>query len=184
MKNMLIGGIGNVLLGDDGIGPYIARLLNAYYQFEEGVEIADLGTPAFDLIDQISGKDAVILIDSIKADVEPGSVLLYRKAEIVCTRPPVRVSPHSPALIETILSADMFGIGPRDLLLVGIVGKTYDSSCSLSALVTASIPQAIAEIFGELERLGVAYRAREHPAQAEIWWATFEKTAVPPVFRP
>jgi len=65
MKKVLIGGIGNVLLGDDGVGPYGARLLAARYEFDDGVEVADLGTPALDLIDQISGKDAVILIDSI-----------------------------------------------------------------------------------------------------------------------
>src|SRR5579864_5256396 len=104
MKNVLIGGIGNILLGDDGVGPYIARLLTAYFEFDEGVEIADLGTPALDLIDQISGRDAVILIDSIKVDCEPGSVLLYRKSEIMRHCPEVRMDPHSPALVETLLS--------------------------------------------------------------------------------
>jgi len=75
---ILIGGIGNVLLGDDGVGPYVARLLEARYEFVDGVEIDDLGTPALDLIDRISGKDAVILIDSIDTDVAPGTVVLYR----------------------------------------------------------------------------------------------------------
>ena len=45
MKKVKIGGIGNVLLGDDGVGPYIARMLEANYEFEEGVEVQDLGTP-------------------------------------------------------------------------------------------------------------------------------------------
>ncbi len=43
MKQVLIGGIGNILLGDDGVGPYAARLLAARYEFEDGVEIIDLG---------------------------------------------------------------------------------------------------------------------------------------------
>jgi hydrogenase maturation protease len=54
MKKVLIGGIGNVLLEDDGVGPYVARFLDARYEFDEGVEVADLGTPALDLIDRIS----------------------------------------------------------------------------------------------------------------------------------
>jgi hydrogenase maturation protease len=170
MKNLLIAGIGNILLGDDGVGPYIARLLTAYYQFEEGVEIADLGTPALDLIDQISGRDAIILIDSIKVDCEPGTVLLYRKADIVRTSPAVRVDPHSPALIETLLSAELFATAPTDVLLVGVVGMTYDPGCRLSASAIAAVPKATVEIHNELKRLGVGYQRREHPASSGIWW--------------
>src|SRR5208337_4215887 len=107
MKNVLIGGIGNVLLGDDGVGPYVARLLAAHYEFEEGVEVADLGTPALDLIDQLSANTAVILIDSVKVEeAAPGAVLLYYKADIKRHRPAVRMDPHSPALVDALLSAE------------------------------------------------------------------------------
>ncbi|HYA23348.1 MAG TPA: hydrogenase maturation protease [Terriglobales bacterium] len=181
MKKVLIGGIGNVLLGDDGVGPYIARLLTAYYQFEEGVEVVDLGTPALDLIDQISGKDAVILIDCINVDAPPGTVLLYHQADIMRNCPAVRMDPHSPALVETLLAADLFGVAPRDLLLVGIVGESYESGCDLSEAVNASIPQAIAEVLGEFERLSVSYRVREDPPDAGIWW-TATHHAVPRIF--
>ena len=170
MKKVLIGGIGNVLLGDDGVGPYVARLLAARYVFDEGVEIADLGTPALDLIDQISGKDAVVLIDSIVTDATPGTIILYRKADIVRHCPAVRMDPHSPALVDTLLGADFFGIAPADLLLVGITGESYQSGCSFSHPVNASLDQVIATVLSELDRLGVEYRCREHPAEIDIWW--------------
>ena len=44
MKSILIGGIGNVLLGDDGLGPYVIRLLESQYEFSDEIELADLGT--------------------------------------------------------------------------------------------------------------------------------------------
>ena len=179
MKNVLIGGIGNILLGDDGVGPYIARLLTAYFEFDEGVEIADLGTPALDLIDQISGRDAIILIDSIKVDCEPGSVLLYRKPDIMRHRPEVRMDPHSPALVETLLSAEMFAVAPRDVLLIGIAGTNYNSGCSLSAPVAASLPQAIAAIQAELDRLRVTYCRRERPIESGIWWTVRKPAPLP-----
>ncbi|MFZ0288931.1 MAG: hydrogenase maturation protease [Candidatus Sulfotelmatobacter sp.] len=106
MKNMLIGGIGNVLLGDDGVGPYVAQLLASRYEFEDGVEVLDLGTPALDLIDQIPGRDVVILIDSVDTDAAPGTVLLYRKDEIMRHRPALRMDPHSHALVDTLISAE------------------------------------------------------------------------------
>ncbi|HZP63951.1 MAG TPA: hydrogenase maturation protease [Terriglobales bacterium] len=175
MKKVLIGGIGNVLLGDDGVGPYVVRLLTANYEFDEGVELCDLGTPALDLIDQISGKDAVILIDALKVDTEPGSVLRYRKPDIVEHSPAVRMDPHSPALVETLLSVDMFGIAPADVLLVGISSGSYDCGCCLSNPVQDSIDRVIAEVLAELDRIGVRYYLREHPIDSGIWWTSTEQ---------
>jgi len=177
MKKVLIGGIGNVLLGDDGVGPYVVRLLAARYEFDDGVEIADLGTPALDLIDQISAKDAVILIDSIETDAAPGAVVLYRKADIVRHCPSVRMDPHSPALVDTLLGAEFFGVAPADMLLVGIQARSFEAGCELSQPVNASVDQAIAEVLGELDRLGVEYRQREHQPELDIWWAADDKTA-------
>ena len=171
MKKILIGGIGNILLGDDGVGPYLARLLDAHYDFEAGVEIVDLGTPALDLIDQLSGKDAVILIDSIDTDVDPGTVVLYRKADIMRLSPAVRMDPHSPALVDALFSAELFGVAPPDVLLVGIKAESFEVGCTLSEPVKAALEEAIGAVLNELDRLGVSYGWRKHPAKLGIWWA-------------
>lgn len=170
MKKVLIGGIGNVLLGDDGVGPYAVQLLASRYEFAEGVELVDLGTPALDMIDQVSGKDVVILIDSIDTDAAAGTVHLYRKDEIMLHQPAVRMDPHSPALVDTLLSSELFGVAPKNLLLIGISAETYETSCSLSKPVRSSLEQLFVEILRELERFGVGYRLREHPTKIEAWW--------------
>jgi hydrogenase maturation protease len=64
-KRVLIGGIGNVLLGDDAVGPYVIRLLESEYAFGDDVEIADLGTPALDLTHRLAGLHAAILVDCV-----------------------------------------------------------------------------------------------------------------------
>ena len=176
MKRVLIGGIGNVLLGDDGVGPYVARLLAAPYEFEEGVEVIDLGTPALDLIDQLTANDAVIFIDSVDTDATPGTVELYRKEDVMRLRPAVRMDPHSPALVDAMLSAEMFGVAPPELLLVGVKGESLEPSCSLSPCVKASLDQVIAEVLRELDRLGIKHHRREHPEELGIWWAGVEHT--------
>jgi len=172
VKNILIGGIGNVLLGDDGVGPYIARFLDAHYTFEPGIEIADLGTPALDLIDQISGRDAVILVDSVSIDAEPGTIVLYRKEEITRLTPQVRMDPHSPALVETLLAAEMFGKTPAEVLLIGIVPQSFEAGCALSDPVAEAVEDAIAKILGELERWGVAYQKKPQPDEISTWWTS------------
>ena len=174
MKQMkiLIGGIGNVLLGDDGVGPYVARLLDARYEFDDGVEVIDLGTPALDLIDQLSGKDAVILVDSVNTAADPGAVVLYRKADIMRQRPAVRMDPHSPALVDAMLSAELFGVAPPEVLLVGIKAESFEPGCSLSKPVNAALDPAMAHVLRELDRLGVGYRRLEHPSEIDLWWVS------------
>ena len=167
----MIGGIGNVLLGDDGVGPYVAHLLNARYEFDSDVEIEDLGTPALDLIDRISAKDAVILIDSVDVEAEPGTVLVYRKADIMRIRPAVRMDPHAPALVDALLSAELFSVCPDDVMLVGIKAHSFEQGCSLSEPVRRALMETISIVLKELDRLGVEYKTRQCPGDLHAWWS-------------
>ena len=97
MRTALIGGIGNVLLGDDGVGPYVLRLLESRYSFADDVELIDLGTPALDLTHQIVGLRSLILIDSVANDEPAGTVTLYHKEDVLSIAPAERLDPHSPA---------------------------------------------------------------------------------------
>jgi hydrogenase maturation protease len=113
VKSIIIAGVGNVLLGDDGVGPYVAALLKARYQFGEEVQIEDLGTPALDLIDYISGRDVFILIDSVQNGEAAGTVTLYSREDILRHPAGMRMDPHSPALGESLLTAELMGRRPR-----------------------------------------------------------------------
>lgn len=171
MKRALIAGIGNVLLGDDGIGPYVVELLGSQYEFGDNVELADLGTPALDLTHRIAGRDAVIFVDCVETDEHPpGTVLLYRKEDILRTRPEQRLDPHSPALSECLMTADMLGASPEHVLLVGVVGEEYEPGTRLSEEVRQSLGKAMEAILGELERLGYGFQKRLVPDEPGIWW--------------
>ncbi len=171
MTPVLIAGVGNVLLGDDGVGPYLINLLNARYSFGPDVEIEDFGTPALDFIDNIVGREALIVIDSVDNGAAPGTVTLYRKEDIVRNAPSVRMDPHSPALVESLLTADLFGGSPTDVVLVGITGTSYKAGCELSTGVERAVDDAIAAVLNELDRFGVEYEQRRVPTEAAIWWS-------------
>ena len=170
MKTVLIGGIGNVLLGDDGVGPYVLHLLESQYAFGDNIKLVDLGTPALDLTHQIVGLDAVILVDSVVSDDPPGTIVLYRKEDIVREVPTERLDPHSPALSECLLTAEMLGASPKQVLLVGIVGKTFEPGSRLSAAVQDSVAPAMSAVLEELQRLGFDYQRRALPNEPRIWW--------------
>ncbi len=166
-----IGGIGSVLLGDDGVGPFVAGMLDSGYCFDESVTVADLGTPGLDLVAHLSGIDALILIDSVKNDAFPGTVTLYRKDDILRHGPaPVRMDPHSPALSESLLIAELAGEGPKDILLIGVTGEQYEVGAGLSDAAKQAASQAITHVLLELDRLGISYsKSRKEPYSA--WWS-------------
>ena len=161
MKRALVAGIGNVLLGDDGVGPFVAQWLNASYSFPEGVEVEDLGTPALDFIDRIVGLDALIVVDAVNNDQPAGTITLYRKDDLLRNAPGIRMDTHSPALTESLLAAEVFfGLPPKEVLLIGISGESYRADCTLSGAVRAAVPSAVKAVFEELTRLDVAYSAK------------------------
>jgi hydrogenase maturation protease len=170
VKRVIIGGIGNVLLGDDGVGPYVVRLLQATYDFEPNVEVEDLGTPALDLIDYISGRDALILIDSAANAQAPGTVTLYRRDDVLRHLPGVRMDPHSPALGESLLTAELMGTVPREVLLIGVTGQSFAACCALSAPVRQAVDAVVQAVLTELGRLGVRFSRKSQADPEQIWW--------------
>jgi hydrogenase maturation protease len=142
------------------------------YAFDGNVEIADLGTPALDLTHQIVGLDSLILVDSVAGgDCPAGTLQLYRKDDILRESPAQRVDPHSPALSECLMTAAMLGQSPEHVLLVGIVGKSYEPGEPLSAAVRESVGCAIEAILQELQRLGFSFRKKARADEPGIWWS-------------
>jgi hydrogenase maturation protease len=174
VKTALIGGIGNVLLGDDGVGPYVVRVLEALYRFGDNVEIADLGTPALDLTQRISGMDAVILVDCVASQDAAGTIGLYRKSEILEETPSQRLDPHSPTLSECLWASELLGCSPKNMLLVGIVGKSYEPGQQLSTAVQRSVAAAIEAILQELQERGFDFEKRVIAQKPGIWWCNAE----------
>lgn len=169
-KKITIGGIGSVLLGDDAVGPYVVGLLEAGYRFDDRVTIADLGTPGLDLVAHLSGVDVLILVDSVSNGTSPGTVTLYRKEDILRDGPaPVRMDPHSPALSESLLIAELAGEGPQEILLIGISGEQYEAGKKLSETVKRAANKVAELVVQELDRLGISY-SRTHKQAFSEWW--------------
>jgi hydrogenase maturation protease len=171
MKRVLIAGIGNVLLGDDGVGPYVLHQLETGYKFEEGVNLEDLGTPALDFIDHIAGLDALIVVDSVENGKTSGSITPYRKPDLLRHKTSVRMDTHSPAITECLAAAEIFfGASPAEILLIGVSAETYAAGCTLSVEVKAAVEPAAQAVLAELDRLGVTYWKKAN-VDSRAWWS-------------
>ncbi|HPS77501.1 MAG TPA: hydrogenase maturation protease [Thermoanaerobaculaceae bacterium] len=163
-------GLGNVLMGDDALGPTVIRILEAGFDFAPAVTVLDLGTPGLDLTPYLSGRDSVIIVDTVNATGQPGEVRTYQREELLAHAPLPRVSPHDPGLKEALLTLEFAQDAPGEVLLVGVIPFSVDRGTHLSAPATAAIPEVVASVLDELSRLGVPAIRKLAPPEPDLWW--------------
>ena len=143
-------GIGNILLGDDGIGPAVVRYLSSNYTLPPDTTLEDLGTPSLDLPAYLAGYDRVIFIDAVALDAPPGTVRVFSRDEITSVPTGIRVSPHEPTINNALIVLDFAGTAPRDVVLVGVVPETLEGGMRLSARVAGAVEVAAGAVWREI----------------------------------
>ena len=170
-------GLGNVLMGDDGFGPYVIEALSAGYDFPSNVTLIDAGTPGLDLAPFLIGADAVIVIDSVRSDGPAGSIRSYRRDAILTHPPRQRLGPHDPGFTQTLLTLEFAGCAPREVLLVGAIPQRVLPIARLSAGMRAAVPIAIRAVINELASLDAAATPKHTPQVVAPWWENRNFTA-------
>jgi hydrogenase maturation protease len=102
--NVLVLGIGNVLMMDDSVGVRAIEELQRRYHFPDGVELLDGGTSGIELLSHIEGRDNLIIIDALKSGHSPGTVVRV-EGEDVPARFMTRISPHQLGLSDVLAAA-------------------------------------------------------------------------------
>jgi hydrogenase maturation protease len=169
-------GLGNTLMGDDGFGPAVVRAFEDRYDFDAGVEVVDLGTPGLDLTPWFADTPNIIIVDTVKAALPPGSLRIYDKADVMKHAPLARVSPHDPGVKETLVTLDFAGRGPEDVTVIGAVPDQVSMSLELSDVIALAVPPAISAIVATLERLGHAVQRKSGPAPDPLVTTHFGQT--------
>ena len=165
-------GLGNVLMSDDGFGPFVVHVLEAAYHTPPGVEFIDAGTPGLDLTPYLLETSAVIFVDTVKSNAAPGEMRIYDREDILRHPPQTRTGGHDPALKQALLTVDAVGNGPARVTLVGVVPDCIATGTQLSPLVEAAVGRAVIAVVQALEALGVYVQRRKRPLDPDIWWAS------------
>ena len=167
---VLVAGIGNILLGDDGFGPQAIAQLRVEYEFGQEVELLDLGTPALDFVDYLAGRRVVILLDALACGGEPGEILTYDRAQLRKRVPGMRLSAHQPCLDETLFAAETADIELQQVTLIGVVADSLEVGTDLSACVSHAMPQIVKLVCDIVSSHGIQVRHQEKPAAPHNWW--------------
>lgn len=150
---VLVAGIGNVFLGDDGFGCEVVRHLTAAGSLRD-VRLVDYGIRglhlAYDLVD---GWDLAVLVDALPDRGHPGRVDIFEiRADDLAV---ARLEPHGMDPVAVLASVTALGGTMPTTFLVGVQVADVDERMGLTAVVSAAVGPAAAAV----ERLVCEHRS-------------------------
>jgi hydrogenase maturation protease len=158
-------GLGNPLMGDDGLGLAALERLRDYSLPPE-VELVDGGTWGMNLLPVIEDADELILIDAIDTGAAPGTPIRLEHAQLpryLATK----ISPHQVDLRDVLALAELRGTLPPDTVALGLQPASVELRNSLSDTLRCAVDDLVAVVAQELTRRGYpADRSAGAPAHA------------------
>ncbi len=152
---VVILGLGNILLGDEGVGVHVIRELERSYSFPPQVELLDGGTTGVDLLPAIERAGHIIVIDCVHGNFEPGTIV-HIVPEDLPSRSPTPFSLHDAGLMEVLALAKARGYSPR-IVILGIQPKDEGFSLKLTRKVGDQVPKIVELVLQELDQLGFSF---------------------------
>lgn len=140
---VLVLGLGNTLLCDEGAGVHVIRYLQRCHADLSDVEFMDGGTLSFSLAEPIETCDALIVVDAAELGLSPGGMRCYQDAEMdEFVGGNRKRSVHEVSLIDLLAVAFLTERLPKRRALVGIQPERVDWGNSPSDAVAQAIPVA------------------------------------------
>ena len=145
-KNILVMGVGNTLMQDDGVGSHVIEALGKSPDPLPHLDIIDGGTIGLALLPQIENADAVIIVDASEIGEKPGTVRLLHNEEIDRQLSGKRRTVHEVALVDLFSAAGIRGRMPAERVLVAIQPACTEWGVNLTPEVQAAVPAACAAV--------------------------------------
>jgi hydrogenase maturation protease len=152
-RRVVVIGLGNPLMGDDGLGLAVLDALRTDYALPPEVELVDGGTWGMNLLPVIEDADELILIDAIDAGEAPGAFVRLEHARLpryLATK----ISPHQVDLRDVLGLAELRGTLPADTVALGMQPASVELRNSLSDLLRCRVRELADAVVQELARRG------------------------------
>lgn len=155
--NILILGIGNILLSDEGAGVKAIEELQNRYDCSDAVEIVDGGTVGFELLPYFENRSHILIIDAVKTGNKPGTIVRIDDPPAFFQK---KVSPHQIGLADVMGIAVITDNMPQNVALFGIEPKELSTGLELSPEVAGNLSQLVDMVADELKAIGIKVEAK------------------------
>jgi hydrogenase maturation protease len=144
-------GVGNLLLKDEGIGIHTVRALQEI-NLPQDVKLIDGGT-APDLIAYTEAGNKLIIIDAAKAGGEPGTIYRFQPRDLSEEGGNI-ISAHDLGVTQNLRLMSLMGKEPGEIVIIGIEPKEIDWGTELSPELQPKVPEIVRVVLKEIGKTG------------------------------
>lgn len=158
-EKILVIGLGNPILGDDGVGWVVAQEVESRLrEAGKAVEVDYLSLGGLSLMERLIGFQKVILIDSLTTGKHPqGAVVTFTLEDLVELTSGHTTAPHDTSLKTALAAGRQLGASlpeDRDIHVVAVESQhVYDIQEGLTPVIAAAVPAAVMKTIGLLEEI-------------------------------
>ena len=138
---VVILGVGNLLMGDEGLGVRLLQWLEQHRAFPPVVELLDGGTAGLALLPRLEGAEGLLILDAVRSREPPGAIIVL-EGNAVPARLSGALTPHQAGVSDLMAAMLLQGSLPPRVALVGIVPQNVSLGLELSPAVAAALPVA------------------------------------------
>ncbi|MBI4690298.1 MAG: HyaD/HybD family hydrogenase maturation endopeptidase [Nitrospirae bacterium] len=159
-EKILILGLGNILLKDEGVGVHAVEALKEGYDFPENVRLIDGGTMGLDLLPFIEGKDKVLIIDAADFKEKAGTIKSIEGNNIPAFLN-TKFSVHQIGLPDMLFAAKLMGITPTEMCLIGMQPQEIDTGLEMSRTMKNNFPALMSAIINKVGEWGIEIKCKK-----------------------
>ena len=149
-KQMVILGVGNLLLSDEGIGVHVANKLMEM-DLPENVTVYEGGTDGFRLMNLVSEADRLVVVDAVKGGGDPASIYRFNIEDAPTSPDKYKTSVHQIGILEVVHFSEFVGKTP-ETTIIGVEPKSLAMAMELSPEVAEKVPRVIELVLEEVEK--------------------------------
>ena len=150
---VLVLGLGNCLIEDEGIGVAAIEYLHKHYSIPDDVELLDGGTSGMGLLDDLRSRKKVIVLDAVRTGASPGDLVVLRNEQVPAFFRS-KVSPHQMALSDVLAVLTLTDEQPQDISVIGVEPVSLKTKIGLSPSVKQQLKPMVEQVLQQLEQAG------------------------------
>ena len=150
LADITVLGIGNLLMGDEGVGIHLIQTLEKFYTFSPSINLIDGGTTGLDLIPYFENCEKMIIVDAVDFQEEPGHIGTLHNEEIHY-RFNTKLSLHHAGLADVLSVIKLTDIPSPDMMLIGVQPLIVEMGIKLSDVISDKMGKVLSIIIEKLK---------------------------------
>jgi hydrogenase maturation protease len=150
-RPVVVLGLGNPLMGDEGIGVYLIERLAGSAADHSSVDFLDAGTGGLSVLHCIEGRRKAVFIDCALMDEEPGAIRRFTPEEVRSRKVLAHQSLHEADVMRIIEMAAQLDQAPEQIAIFGIQPERIEFVQGLSPTLMERMDEYISLVLQELE---------------------------------